>query len=261
MTTRDEPWPQGTPNWADLTTTDREASWRFYRDVLGWQIEDSGDDFGNYGLATLQGRAVAGIGEAQPGAEAPVAWTTYLATPDAGAAATAIAEHGGTMLMGPMDVPGQGSMAIAADPTGAAFGVWQAGGHNGAAIVDEPGAMVWNELHTTDPGAARAFYGAVFGHTYTPIPDAGDFDYTTIDGDGPGGTVGGLGEMAPGTEGMPPHWLTYFQVADVDATVAAAEAAGGKALGPASDSSYGRMATLQDPQGGVFAVIAPPPMP
>jgi predicted enzyme related to lactoylglutathione lyase len=259
MTTRDEPWPPGTPSWADLTTSDREASWAFYRGVLGWQIEDTGEEYGHYGSATLEGRAVAGIGEAQPGAEAPVAWTTYLASDDVAATAAKVAESGGTVLIEPMEIPGQGTMLIAADPTGAAFGVWQSGAHHGAAIVNTDGAMVWNELHTPDPGTARAFYSAVFGHSYTPIPGAEEFDYTTIDGDGPGGTMGGLGEMAPGTEGVPPHWLTYFQVADTDATLKAAEAAGGRSLGGPHDSPYGRMATLQDPQGGIFAVIQPPP--
>ena len=50
-----------------------------------------------------------------------------------------------------------------ADPVGAAFSVWQAGEHPGAALVNEPGTFSWSELITTDVPASKAFYGAVFG--------------------------------------------------------------------------------------------------
>jgi len=83
MSTRETPWPVGTPNWADLMTTDREASWAFYSQVLGWQIQDTGPEMGNYGLASVNGKMVAGIGTPpDPGQAPPPAWTTYLATDD-----------------------------------------------------------------------------------------------------------------------------------------------------------------------------------
>ena len=62
-----------------------------------------------------------------------------------------------------MDVMTAGRMGVFADPVGAAFSVWQAGEHPGAALVNEPGTFSWSELITTDVPASKAFYGAVFG--------------------------------------------------------------------------------------------------
>jgi uncharacterized protein len=248
MSTRDETWPNGTPSWADLMTTDRQASWDFYHQVLGWEITDSGADMGHYGMAAVDGREVAGIGEAPPGQDAgPVAWTTYLAVDDVDKTSAAIPDNGGTVLMPPMDVGGAGRMAIAADPTGAVFGMWQRGDFIGARLVNEPGAMVWNECMTRDTGAARAFYTALFGHEFTPLEDADGYDYTTIKGDGPGGVM---------PAEVPSHWRTYFAVENVDATIEKAVAAGASVSTPAMDTPYGRMAGLSDPQGGMFMIMA-----
>ncbi len=255
MSTRDTPWPQGTPCWVDLMTTDREAAWEFYKSVFGWEIVDTGADMGNYSLATVAGRNVAGLGGMPPGdSNPPPTWTTYLASDDIDKTARAVTANGGQFLVEPMDVPGAGKMAIAMDPTGAAFGLWQAGGHTGASLVNEPGGFVWNECMTRDPERARAFYGAVFGYTYSAMPGADD--YSTIDGAGPGNTIGGMGALdASMPEHAPPHWMTYFQVADADDTVARVTAGGGVVrMGP-SDTPVGRMAVLRDPQGAVFSIM------
>jgi predicted enzyme related to lactoylglutathione lyase len=257
MATRDEPWPEGTPAWADLMTSDHEASWDFYRQVFGWEIEDTGPDSGHYGMAMLKGRPVAGIGQAMPGSEAPVAWTTYLSVRDLDASAAAASQHGGTVLMEPMDVMAEGRMAVAADPTGGVFGMWQAGNHYGAQVVNQPGALCWNELMTRDPARARQFYAEVFGYEYTKMD--GDFDYTTIDGEGPGNTVGGLGELSDSVPaGTPPHWMNYFEVKDADASVSTIAEAGGTVMSGPFDSPFGRIAVIADPQGGVFSIIQPP---
>ena len=256
MTKRDTPWPEGTPNWADLMTKNREASWKFYRSVFGWEILDSGPDMGHYGMATLGGRPVAGIGE--PPAEAgnpPPAWTTYLATDDVDKTVEAVQAAGGQVLMPPMDVGGAGRMAMAADPTGAVFGLWQAGEHIGTGLANEPGAMTWNELLTHDTAQAREFYTAVFGYRYTPVKGAAD--YTSIDGEGPGGTVGGIGAMdnTPPAGKVQAHWLNYFAVTDTDATVKKVETSFGSVRVPPVDTPFGRMAVLADADGAEFAVI------
>ena len=74
-----------------------------------------------------------------------------------------VKEAGGAVMVEPMDVMDLGRMAIFADPTGAVLGVWQPGTFIGAEIVNEPGALSWNEVNTRDPGAAKVFYGSVFG--------------------------------------------------------------------------------------------------
>lgn len=79
-----------------------------------------------------------------------------------------------------MDVLDAGRMAFLVDPTGGFIGLWQAGRHHGAELVNEPGALVWNELRTRDVEAAAAFYGEVLGWTTQPWAD----DYQTWVNDG-----------------------------------------------------------------------------
>ncbi len=250
MTTRTEPWPAGTPNWVDLATTDREAAFAFYSQVLDWTVRDTGEDFGHYGMAEVDGQPTAGIAAKQDHDPMPARWTTYLATDDADATAAAIKTHGGTVYAGPFDVGAEGRMALALDPTGAEFGIWQSGNHIGYRHVNEPGGVVWNQLATGDLVAAKDFYTSVFGFTYS---DAGEM--TTIDGDGPGGTVGGMGALEPGNPDASPAWMVIFSVADADATAQRATAAGGTVAHGPVDSDWGRMATICDPQGVQFGII------
>ncbi len=76
-------------------------------------------------------------------------------------------------------------------------------------------------------------------------------------------TVGGrtmAGTMTPQVAGVPPHWNVYFNVDDVDATVAKAEELGAQELAPAFDvEGIGRMAVLADPQGAAFNLMQDPP--
>lgn len=249
-------YDEGTPCWVDLMTPDVEVAQRFYGGLFGWQFTDTGEASGGYLLATMGGKLVAGIGkqpEEQPG---PSAWTTYLWTDDADAAVARIAEAGGRVFVGPMDVPGAGRMAIAADSTGAVFGVWQGREHRGAALANEPGAFTWNENVNDDPTAARAFYEKVFGYTYDKFPDwPVPYDVFKVDD-----TVrGGIGEKpAEGRAITPNSWNTYFSVSDTDAAVEAATTHGGVIMIPPTDTVAGRMACIVDPEGAPFSIISVP---
>jgi hypothetical protein len=250
MSIRETPWSPGTPSWTDLATPDQAAATGFYRALFGWEVSEGGTEYGGYGMASLEGRPVAGIAQQHPGTDSPPAWTTYLAVTDADATAEAITAHGGTVVLAPMQVGDQGRMAVAQDPAGAFFGIWEAGAHRGAEVVNQPGAVVWNECMTADPQAAREFYAAVFGYTYRSLEGAGD--YTAIVGDGPGDTVGGIGAVSGD---LPPHWMTYFMVDDPDAAASTAADHGGSVLAGPFDTSFGRIAVLRDPQGAVFSVM------
>jgi predicted enzyme related to lactoylglutathione lyase len=153
-----------------------------------------------------------------------------------------------------MDVMDQGRMAIAKDPVGAQFGLWQGRAHIGCQVVNQPGALLRNDLVTSDPERARAFYAAVFDFTLDANPDLPGVDFTFLrrpDGYEIGGIMGvaGVGSSA---------WNTLFEVADTDAAVARATAAGGTVTRPAEDFVYGRVATLNDPFGAEFSVGARP---
>jgi len=98
------------------------------------------------------------------------AWAAYLASGDVGDTADRVTAAGGQLTTGAIRVTDQGRMAIALDPTGAAFGLWQAGTNPGASLVGEPGAVSWTELQTGDLDAAQAFYTAIFGYTWQETP-------------------------------------------------------------------------------------------
>lgn len=220
MTTRTSPWPPGVPCWTDLGTTDVSAAQAFYGSVVGWSFQETGEEYGGYVLALVDGKPAAGIGPLQGDQQMP-AWTVYLASDDADATAGAVTEHGGTVLMPPMDVGPLGRMLIASDPAGGVFGVWTAGEHIGAGLVNEPGGLTWEDLRSTDPDAARTFYGGVFGYEFNALEAAGP-DYTTFHLPGDPAPLGGMGGMFGAPDGTPSHWLAYFNVADADAAAAAA---------------------------------------
>lgn len=263
MPTRTRPWPTGVPCWVDLTVSDVPAAQEFYSAVLGWTFAwDDADEYGGYVIGQVDGRAAAGIGPTpQPGL--PSAWTVYLASDDADGTAAAVTAAGGTMLLPPGDVGALGRMFVAADPTGAVFGVWQHGAHLGAEVHSEPGSLTWEDLRSPDPATAQAFYRQVFGYELQPLEFAGP-DYSTFTLPGNEAPLGGMGPMFGAPEGTPPHWLPHFGVADTDATVAAAVAAGGSQPMAAHDSPFGRMGSVMDPFGAVFTVVQtdgsrPPP--
>lgn len=242
----------GTPSWVDLGSPDPTAAAAFYSGLFGWEVQDSLPEAGGYRLADLRGKPVAGIGpQMQPG---PPYWATYIAVADADATAKAVTAAGGQTFMAPMQVMDVGKMAAFADPTGAAFGVWQAGSHLGAGIVNEPNTMCWNELATRDPKAAMPFYRDVFGWE-AKTSEMGDVSYTEWQLDGR--TVGGMIPMDDEhfPPEVPPNWAVYFAVDDTDATVAKAQQTGGSVLVPPTDIPVGRFSVLADPHGAVFSVI------
>jgi len=239
MPIRQTPWPDGYPCWVDLGSSDRLGAWDFYTAVLGWQIRDTGPVMGHYGLASIDGHSVGAIGPAMPGGS--TAWTVYFATSDVDKTADAVTEAGGTLLMPPTDVGPPGRMAIAVDPTGAAFALWQAGVNPGFGVTGEPGAPSWFDLQTRDLPAAQAFYAKVFGWQHVPMGDGSE--YSTVPGDVPAD--------------VPAHWRVYFAVGDTDGAASTTSAQGGSVVMEPSDSPYGRMSILADPQGASFVVLGP----
>jgi predicted enzyme related to lactoylglutathione lyase len=242
---------EGVPCWIDLTAPDVERAMAFYQALFGWEYSDTGEVGGHYRMATKHGERVAGLSP-EPGA-GKTHWTTYLAADDIDAVAVRVRDGGGEVLSGPLDIPQAGRWAMAKDPAGAMFGLWQAGGHSGSGLANEPGAFTWNENLSTDPKRARDFYHRVFGYEYDQIPG---MDYTVIKVHG--GPIGGIGEqpsmIPPGT---PSFWNTYFHVSDTDLAAAQVAELGGQVLVQPTDSPYGRMAVVRDDGGASFCVIAP----
>ncbi|GAA2472639.1 VOC family protein [Streptomyces longisporus] len=245
--------PEGTPCWADAMFGDVEGAKSFYGDVLGWTFGEASSEYGNYTQAYADGKAVAAVVPPMPGQEAPSQWCLYFASSDVAATAAKIRENGGEVLMEPMQVGEFGTMCIAREPSGAVFGLWQGGTHEGFEATAVPGAYGWAEVFTREPEKADAFFSAVFPYTAQQIVDDNvDFRMFNL-GDN---TV--LGRMRMGEEFPPevPSYINlYFVVPDCDDAVAKATKLGGVLRFGPMDSPYGRFAAISDPQGASFSVI------
>ncbi|MFJ9955178.1 VOC family protein [Streptomyces avermitilis] len=259
LTTR---YVTGAPNWLDVGTPDIDGATSFYGGLFGWQFQSAGPDAGGYGFFQLSGKTAAGGMQTTP-EQGPPSWTVYFQSPDAEATAKAAEQAGGHVFLPPMDVMGQGHMAILADQAGVPFGVWQPGRNKGLNVAGAPGSLCWIELYTPDIARAAAFYDKVFGWETSAVPFPGG-TYTCINpaGTEPEAMFGGAVPLQddPTEAESGAYWLPYFEVEDTDATVAEAQELGGKVRMPATDlEGVGRLAKLADPYGARFAVIKSTP--
>jgi predicted enzyme related to lactoylglutathione lyase len=248
-------FPEGTPCWADAMFSDLEGARSFYGEVLGWTFGESASEYGNYTQAYSDGKAVAAIVPPMPGAEGHSAWCLYFASPDAAATAEKVKAAGGQVLMEPMKVGEFGTMALAQEPTGATFGIWQPGQHKGFEKRGEPGAYAWAEVFTREPGTTDAFLPKVFPYQAQKMADE-HVDFMVFSLGGKDNPV--LGRMKMGEEFPPevPSYINvYFATDDCDAAVKRAVDRGAiLRFGPMT-SPFGRFAALTDPQGANFTVI------
>jgi predicted enzyme related to lactoylglutathione lyase len=249
-----ERYEDGVPSWVDLGSPDLPSSRAFYGALFGWETPEGAPEAGGYSVCLLEGKTVAGLGPKMDPAM-PTVWMSYVNVDSADDTVAKVSANGGTVFMPPTDIMDAGRMAIVADPPGAVIGLWQPKAHTGAQVVNEPGALCWNELITTDLDASKAFYGAVFGWgAEDQGPPGGPPAYT--EWQLAGRSIGGMmAKSADMPAEMPPNWGVYFAVADTDATVATAQQLGGSVLMGPTDIEPGRFAVLADNLGAVFNVL------
>jgi predicted enzyme related to lactoylglutathione lyase len=250
-------YPPGTPSWVDHATKDLEASNSFYGTLFGWEADDQGEDMGHYTIMRKGGKTVAGNMKAMMEGQ-PSAWVSYVSVANADATMDLAKKAGAMVFLEPMDVADIGRMAIFADPTGAAIGIWEPKTFQGAELANEAGSFAWNELNTRDVPAAKTFYTEVFGWQPSDL-DMEGMQYTewkladrTVAG------MMAMPDMVPAE--VPAHWLVYFAVDDTDAAVSTAAGLGATTFVPPTDIPPGRFAVLADPDGAAFAVIKMNPM-
>ncbi|HEY7564296.1 MAG TPA: VOC family protein [Acidimicrobiia bacterium] len=253
----------GVFNWVELSTTNPDAAKVFYGKVLGWKAEDEPvpDEYGGgvYTALRLDDAVVASLQDQPPPqreAGVPPHWLSCVAVANADATAAKAVELGG-MVHTTYDVMTKARMAIIVDPTGAYFGAWQAGDLAGAERVNDPGCLTSNELSTDDVDRAAAFYTDLFGWRIEEIDTHGGPRYWGIHHEGAASSLnGGMRQLSAGQKGLPPYWMPYFTVANVDYAVATATDGGGKVLmKPVELPTGSKIAVLSDPQGATFAIF------
>lgn len=271
-------YPTGVPCWIDVMQPDLDATMAFYGGLFGWDFEmpTPPDAPVSYAYARLDGLLVAGIGGPPAGDGSLSGWTSYIWVDSADAAAAAVADHGGRVLLAPVDIPGAGRVGLCTDPSGAVFGLWQAAENRGAELVNAPGTWNFSDLTTGDVGKAEAFYGAVFGWECDPfalsagekagiwrVPGYGEFlaardpelRERQAAAQAPDGFADAVAMLNPeSNDDRPARWNVTFAVADADRAFASAIDLGATVVTPLFDTDYTRMGTVKDPQGDILTL-------
>jgi predicted enzyme related to lactoylglutathione lyase len=248
--TRYEP---GTFCWVGLATSDPAAASAFYTRLFGWQAEDlPAGPAGTFTMLRHGGMDVAVLYRQTPEARAAAAaphWTSFISVDDAEATAARAGTLGGAAAFRePFDVLDAGRVAAIRDPTGAMVSLWQPRSHIGATLVNDIGALCWNELATTNVERAKAFFAELFGWEY----ERDERGYTTIRN--AGRRNGGMRDQTEAERGIPPSWLPYFTVEDADRAGRQAEQLGANRLVPTMDVRARRVAVIADPQRAAFGI-------
>jgi uncharacterized protein len=249
--------PPGSFCWIELNTTDQTAAKTFYSALFGWDPQDSPMGPGEfYTMFNLAGRVAASaysMNAEQRAQGVPPHWGIYIEVADVDAAVAKAKQLGGTVIAPPFDVMDYGRMGVLQDPTGAFFCVWQSKTHHGTQIAHVPGTLCWADLSTDDPKRAQDFYSSLLGWQFGASENDKSGYLHIKNGEH---FIGGLPPSAHRKPGVPPHWLSYFQVDDVDAVANKAKSLGAQLyLAPMSMEGVGRMSVIADPQGAVFAIF------
>ena len=260
--------PKGSFIWYELMTSDPDGAARFYGAVVGWTIAAHGDpadggvDYRMIGRSDGgQAGGVLALNADMLAGGARPAWLGYLYTPDVDATVAAIGADGGSVHMPPTDLP-VGRIAMLADPQGAPFYVMnpippagQEDMDSDAFSVTEAQHVRWNELMTSDPDAAIAFYRRHFGWGQEGAMDMGALGAYRFLQVGDVG-IGAVMPLMPETPAS--TWTFYIGVDDIDRAAAAVAAAGGTVTNGPMEIPGGEYAMNGiDPQGAAFGLVGP----
>jgi uncharacterized protein len=255
--------------WYELLTTDADAAGDFYGKVIGWTSASSGQPGMDYrffssgdGSDTRDGVGgyMAMTEEMITGGARPC-WLGYIKVNDVDASAASIVASGGAIHMPAMTLDGVGRMAMVADPQGAIFyimkGASDEASHSFAATEPKVGHCTWNELSTTDPEAAKAFYSAQFGWEKDGEMNMGPLGkYAFMQASGNRFAVGGIMPLMPGSPA--PAWTTYFRIVDIDEGLTAITDHGGSIVQPPVEIPGGDFSLVAiDPAGAAFGLVGP----
>ena len=251
MTVRTSPWAPGVPCWVELATPDVAASATFYGDLLGWAVPAGRPAPDGLVIAERRGAPAAGLRAEEHG---PAAWTLYIATVDADLTAADVLAAGGQVLASPTSAEdGRARTALARDPQGATFGLWEAGTSIGSSLVNEPGGLCFEELRSPDPAGSKSFYGSLFSYGFDEYSPGGP-EYATFRLSGDDIPLGAV-LAGSGADLAPPRWLPFFGVDDAGAACDRAVAGGGTVALPPFDTPLEELARIIDPQGAELWLV------
>jgi len=248
----------GRPIWYELMTTDTAAADTFYKKVIGWTSAPFDASPNPYTVFKRTGQVhVAGLMKRPDDMNMPPFWAMYVAVPKLEEAVAHIKRLGGRELSPVIEVPTVGRLQMMKDPQGAPFYILQpASTEETPENAPEVGAASWHELMTTDAAAAMKFYTDVFGWRPSETLDMGAMGkYHMFNR--PHGMIGGMMNKPPEMAPVPPHWMIYFRVPDINAATERIKANGGRILnGPMEVPGGDWIVNAMDPQGAAFSLHA-----
>lgn len=254
---------QGAFVWYDLFTKDVDAAKAYYTETVGWGTQEW-DGPMDYTMFTVGGAPVGGVMPMPEGMPegVPPHWLGYIDVDDLEASLAKVTELGGQVRMPATEIPGIGHFATIADPQGAAVALFSSSGDDQGEPIERNalGNFSWAELNTTDYEAAFEFYSKLLGWSITSDmdmgPENGMYRMYQRAGGPEGQSMGGMSNMA-GKMNVPPHWLFYANVDDIDAAAKRVTSNGGKILfGPMSIPGDDKIVICDDPQNAGFALYA-----
>ena len=254
------PSPHGSFVWYELMSSDPAGAIAFYTKVNQWgtqQFEGPMD----YNMWTNNGVPFAGLMPLTDELKAqnvPSHWLPYIGVRNVDDALKKAQSLGANAIVSPEDIPDTGRFAVLQDPQGAVFSIYTSSSPGDAAPFDpQVGEFSWHELMTTNWEAAFEFYSTLFEWERVTDFDMGDMGNYRIFGQQVR-QYGGMFNIPTGME-MPPNWLCYVRVADINAAVDLIKANGGTAMqGPIEVPGGDLVAQCFDPQGAAFAVHQKP---
>ena len=237
--------------WRELHADSLEKADAFYTALADWtgktqQMEGMGDY-----VVWRQGEKMLAGAMNKPNAEAPPHWLDYFYTEDLEATVDTIVEEGGTVIMGPSEIPGMGRFAIAADPTGAVFAPFHSNWKE-APTDERPDdfTFCWTQVNSTDMHASAAFFAKVFNWEVNEMP--GDDEVVSLN----------VGEHSiisvmqmPEDSEAPSHFIDYLAVPDIAEYHEKATGLGAMGYVPPTDiPTMGAFSVLADTNGAIFAL-------
>jgi uncharacterized protein len=256
--------------WYELMTSDADAAGDFYGKVVGWTSTSSGHPGMDYRFFSSSdgndtkdgvGGYMAITNEMAAGGARP-AWVGYIGVDNVDVSGASITAAGGAILMPAADLDGVGRMAMVADPQGAPFYIMRGASdetsYSFAAAEPKVGHCAWNELASSDPAGAIAFYSGQFGWAAAGEMEMGEMGlYHFLQAADQRFMIGAV---YPKVEAEPQsHWLFYFRVGDLDSAMAAIKDGGGQIFQEPIPLPEGGDFSLVaiDPQGAPFGLVGP----
>jgi predicted enzyme related to lactoylglutathione lyase len=249
----------GRPVWYELLTTDMAAAEKFYSAVVGWttvSFEGSPQPYKMW----MRGKdaPVGGLMSIPPGMQFPPHWEMYVGVTKLEDAVSQIERAGGKALSDVIEVPNIGRMRTMTDPQGAVFALHEPAAPDQMPPEAKPevGDVSWIELMTTDAAAAKSFYRDQFAWRDTESFDMGPMGTYHMFGRDLG-SLGGMFNRPNEMAQVPPNWLLYFRVPEINAGAERIKTNGGQILnGPMEVPGGDWIVQATDPQGAAFALHA-----